>query len=48
MALTTTVAGAQAKAADIDQFRQLLKGIMSGEPIVNLSTITGTALIASG
>lgn len=48
MALTTTVAGAQAKAADVDQFRQLLKGIMSGEPIVNLSTIGGSAVIATG
>lgn len=48
MALTTTVAGAQAKAADVDQFRQLLKGIMSGEPIINLSSLAGTSVQAVG
>ena len=48
MALTTTVAGAQAKAADVDQFRSLLTGVMSDQPVTIANIVTVNALKAVG
>lgn len=39
MAVTTTTAGNNALAADVDQFRQLLLGIMTDQPVYVANTI---------
>lgn len=47
-ALTTTVSGAQAKAADVQQFMDLLTGVMTGQVVTIANVTKGTALQATG